>query len=237
MADGAVGIQLSRLHPERPYLEQRGPPEAMNLSQPETVRGVHLSFREAGAVVHRTNTRFANSVALSPHGLADRCEAINNSGSALLREAVGHEAPMMGAVGQILPDADGTLAGPAERERAYSEQVVYLADTGVTFITLEHFSSVEEATRLLRIARSACDAPVLAQLSLDGGGCTAEGIHCGEAARRLVDNGAEALGVSCGPAPELLRPIVETLLSLEVPVSVMLGVQAKGWRPPLGPDL
>lgn len=222
VADGAVGMRLAALHADR-----SAPPEALNLSHGDLVRAVHQEYLAAGAELHRTNTRYANAVALAAYGLAERCESVNNSASALVREGVGHDLPVMGAIGQILPGADGTLAPLATRERAYSEQVVYLSDTGATFLGLEHFSSLEEALLVLRIAQSASDAPLLAQLQLDDRGHTAEGLGCEEAAQRLIDGGAEALGLSCGPAPERLPSLVETLLLRGLPVSVMLGM-----RPP-----
>lgn len=227
VGDGAVGTRLAQLHPE-----VSGPPEAFNLSHPQWVKGVHEEYMRAGAALHRTNTRHANSVGLAAQGLADRCEAVNNSASALVRDVVGHDAPVMGVIGQILPDKDGALASDAERQRAYSEQLVYLADTGATFIGLEHFSSVEEALLVLRIARSAADAPVLAHLALDAQGRTAEGMGCDEAAKRLAGGGAEALGLSCGPGPRRLPALVEALLIHGLPVSVMLGVRTGDFPPP-----
>jgi homocysteine S-methyltransferase len=214
-----VGWRLRQLH-----TAEVSPPEVLNLTHPDHVRRVHESYQAAGAQLHRTNTRNANGPGLAASGHADRCEAANNIASALLREVVGPEAPVMGVIGQIPPTLDGRPVPLAEREQAYSEQVVYLSDTGATLLGLEHFTHLEEALLLLRIAKSASDAPVLAQLQFDQRGLTAEGLSCSEAARRLVDGGAGALGISCGPAPEMLPPLVEALLAQGLPVSVMPGL-------------
>ena len=227
LADGAVGRRLEQLH-----ATDATPPEALNLTHPDHVRRVHEAYQAAGAQLHRTNTRNANEPGLGHAGLAERCEAVNNSASALLREVVGPDTPVMGVIGQIPLARGGQPVPLAERERAYSEQVVYLSDTGATFLELEHFTHLEEALLLLRIAKSASDAPVLAQLQFDRQGHTAEGLACHEAARRLLDGGAEALGISCGPAPELLPSLVETLLAQGLPVSVMPGVAHGGAVPP-----
>ena len=145
----------------------------------------------------------------------------------------------MGAIGQILPDANGAPAPVVKRERAYAEQIIYLADTGVTFVLLEHFGSLEEALRVLRIVHDASDAPVLAQLRFDSRGRTEEGLTCDEAARRLVDAGADALGIGCGPAPEHLPPLLGDLLQFGLPVSVMPGVSGQSLPSPYpeAPDL
>ncbi|MCZ6531430.1 MAG: homocysteine S-methyltransferase family protein [SAR324 cluster bacterium] len=223
IADGSIRSCLLLAEPHPPE-----PPEALNLTSPETVQDVHAQFLASGAILHRTNTHAANRVALAPYQLEERSEAINNSGSALTRAAIGVDGLMMGAIGEIKPGPGNRQVPLSQRERAYSEQAVYLSDTGVTFLLLEHFSHVEEALRVLRIARSASDAPVLAQLRLDVDGNSADGLPCAEAARRLADGGAGALGISCGPAPDLLPPLVKTLVATGLPVSVMLGIRRAG---------
>lgn len=243
VADGAVGRRLEKLRPDEAM-----PPEALNLSHPDVVRAVHEEFLLAGAKLHRTNSRNANRVVLSASGLEERGEAANNSASAILRDAVGPEALVMGVIGQIpfgsMPGSasnsgsssgsgsDAVAASPAARESAYAEQIVCLSDTGVTFLALEHFTSLREALLVLRLARSASDAPLLAQLQVDSQGRTADGVKIGEAARQLIDGGAGALGLSCGPTPQALAAFVQELLSHGLPVSVMLGLGSPGLPPP-----
>ena len=227
IADGSVRTRLMLTHPGG-----EEPVEALNLTGPERVREVHGEFLAAGASLHRTNTHAANRVALGAHQLEERCEAVNNSASALVRDVIGAQGHMMGAIGEIAPQGAGGDASVAERERAYSEQAVYLADTGVTFLLLEHFTRVEEALRVLRIARNTSDAPLLAQLRFDHYGKSGDGLSCAEAAGRLAEAGADALGISCGPAPEALPPLLEALLAPGLPVSVMLGVHFPGLPPP-----
>jgi homocysteine S-methyltransferase len=220
IADGSIRTHLERAHPGHPF-----PVEELSLSRPEQVQAAHETFAAAGAVLHRTNTRGAHRVALLPHGLEERSEAINNSGAALLRAAIGAEGLMMGTIGETVLDPSGAPAPVPERERGYAEQVVYLADTGVTFLLLEHFTLVDEALRVIRIARSASDVPVLAQLRFDPSGTTADGLDCREAARRLAAGGADALGISCGPRPEAWPRILEALSATGLPVSVMAGIR------------
>lgn len=202
-------------------------PEALNVSRPEWVREVHEAFARAGARLHRTNTRAAHRPALEAAGLAERCEAVNVSGSALVRAAIGTAGVMMGCLGPI--GAPGGAPLPlALREQAWGEQAVYLSDTGVDVFLLEHIERLEDALAILRVVKRTSDAPVLAQLRFDAGGRTAEGIAAGEAARRLAAAGADALGVGCGPGPAALPPLVEALLGPGLPVGVMVGVATPG---------
>jgi methionine synthase I (cobalamin-dependent) len=222
LADGPAGDWLRA----RRFAAGRAP-EALNLELPEAVTAAHRAYRQAGATLHRTNTARATRWHLAAHGLAQRCEAINNSGSAALRQAIGTSAVMAGRIGPI----DDPAAPAAERERAYSEQAIYLSDTGVDLFILEHFATVEEAARALRVIRGASDAPALALLRFDARGAGGERRSAGEAGRALLQAGAEALGVSCAPGGAALAGIVEALLPLGAPLGVMLSLPAALGRP------
>ena len=214
VADGAVG----------PYLTDTGgvgaPAEAANILQPEKVETAHRGYLAAGAGLIRSNTRYANRFALAAHDLEDRCEAINNSGIALARQAAGTDGVVMGSIGPIDPAA----AAAPERERAYSEQLIYLSDVGADFLLLEHFTGLEEALMVARCAERVSDAPILAQLTYSDQGTTADGYSAEVCGERLLQAGADALGVSCAPRGKSLAAIVTTLLAFGVPTSVMLGV-------------
>ncbi|MCH8843944.1 MAG: homocysteine S-methyltransferase family protein [SAR324 cluster bacterium] len=214
VADGAVG----------PYLMDMGgvgaPAEAANISQPERVETAHRDYLAAGARLIRSNTRYANRIALAAHNLDDRCEAINNSGIALARQAAGSDGVVMGSIGPI----DPAEAAAPERERAYSEQLIFLSDVGADILLLEHFTGLEEALLVARCAKRVSDAPVLAQMTFSDRGTTADGCAAEVCGEKLLEAGADALGVSCTPRGKSLAAIVTTLLTFGVPTSVMLGV-------------
>ncbi|MCZ6553341.1 MAG: homocysteine S-methyltransferase family protein [SAR324 cluster bacterium] len=222
IADGPVRCAMCRPLPDGP------PAEALNVDRPETVAAAHRAFHAAGAGLHRTNTLGANALDLARHGLAERCEAINNSGSAAVRQAIGTEGIMMGSVGPIGAAVAGRPPPQAERERAYSEQMIYLSDTGADVLVLEHFRSLAEAKLAVAVAGRVSDAPVLALLALDARGRTAEGALPGEAAEGLLHEGAQGLGISCGPGGEALSWAVGQISALGPPVAVMLGVGSLG---------
>ena len=218
LADGAPGSQLLATHPAAI------PPERLNLEDPPKVVECHSAYIRAGAVCLRTNTREAGRPWLEAHGLGERSEAVNNSASALARKAGGDSAVLMGA----LTSLEQTHLHLREREKAYGEQSIYLSDTGIDFFLLEHFGQVEEVLLALRIIQRNSDAPILAQLSFTEQALTQEGLHCAEAARMLAGQGADALGLSCGPSiPAMLR-IMPHLLAADLPVCAMPGAVPGG---------
>jgi homocysteine S-methyltransferase len=212
LADGAPAAWLRARHPG-----VGGLAEALNLRRPDWVQAGHAAFFQAGANVLRTNSAQANAVVLAAQGLEERCEAINNSATALLRAAVGQQALVVGTVAEIR----GAVL--AERERAYGQQIVYLSDTGVDFLLLEDCSSVAEAVLVRRLARDAGDVPVLAVLPVDARGRTAEGQPLREAVQRLADGGMDAVGALFPREAADLRTLLEPALTAGLPLAALLG--------------
>src|SRR5512139_1555876 len=66
--------------------------DALNLTDPDLVTGVHREYVRAGADVIETNTFGANRVKLRGFGLADRLREINVEGARLARSAARGQA-------------------------------------------------------------------------------------------------------------------------------------------------
>jgi homocysteine S-methyltransferase len=221
LADGTPGDALFAQHPGAGQKGLGGLPEGFNLRRPDWVQATHAAFFQAGARALRTNSAQANAVMLGALGLDERCEAINNSAMALLRAAVGQQALVMGAIGQIA----ATTPWP-DRERAYAQQLVYLCDTGTDFVLLDGFADPEEAVRVLRMARNAGDAPVLGVLQGDGRGRTPADQPLVDGIRQLLAADCDAVGALFPHTVTDLRPLMDTLLALEAPTAVFVGADA-----------
>ncbi|MDH5751379.1 MAG: homocysteine S-methyltransferase family protein [Deltaproteobacteria bacterium] len=222
IADGSPSGRLRELHPLAPE-----PPEGLNLVDPDAVTAVHGEFVQAGATLLRTNTAAANPVLLEPFSLRERCEAINAGAAACVRGATLGKGLLMGTLGQIDPRGPATRP---ERERAYGEQMVYLSDMEVTFFLLHHFDHLEEALLVLGMAQSSSDALVLAQLSFDERGMTADGFSLEVAGARLMEAGAGALGLGCSTGPAAALEMAPTLMGLSPVISVMPGIAGPAAR-------
>jgi len=216
--------------PLRDWLTTRGlatdqPPEALNAARPDAVQAGHRAFAQSGAMLIRTNTRHASRIELAPHGLAERCEAVHNSASALARQGAGFDAALAGALTPIQVPG-GTAVSVSDLERATSEPLIYLSDTGVDLFLLEHFDSVAALERVLRLAQRVSDAPVLALLRLDEHGRMAMGESARAAGERLLQAGAQALGLSCAPWSAVTLAALAELAALGAPLALMLRATA-----------
>lgn len=218
LADGDVRGTLHEAHPDF-----RGPVEALNLEHPTDVQAAHERFRDAGALLHRTNTAAGCFAALEPHGLAGRAEAVNNSGAAVVRGAIGMEGVMMGTLAPLRLPPGRVHPGAAVEERALCEQIIYLSDTGVNVFLLLHLGPVSGALRLLGYVKRLTDAPALVTLGLTPRGTTVDDETPREAAARLRDAGADALALAGALPLDGLPGALHGLLATELPVGVLPG--------------
>jgi methionine synthase I (cobalamin-dependent) len=175
--DAAMGTRLMTLG-----LSLDGDDPALwNLTRPEVVAAIHRRDRRAGADALTTNTFGANHFWLDRHGRADRCEAINRRAVSLAREAAGTDGFVIGDVGPT------GLGKPG----AIREQVSVLIEAGVDALLFETFQ-VDQAEEALHEAAGFGGVPILVSL-FDWPDAIAE------AAGRLIEAGADVLGMNCRP--------------------------------------
>ncbi|MEZ4600868.1 MAG: bifunctional homocysteine S-methyltransferase/methylenetetrahydrofolate reductase [Syntrophotaleaceae bacterium] len=206
VGDGAMGTQLySRGVP----LEVRF--ESLNLTRPELVAEIHRSYVAAGARLLETNSFAANAPALATAGLEKKVREVNRAAARLARGEAGDKLLVAGSVGPLLRPrgeaAEGTVDRRAELFRAQMEG---LAKGGVDLFLLETFSELEELLTALQVAKE-LSLPVIAQMAFFEDGRTRHGITAEEAARRLEDAGADAVGANCGSGPRELLLVLKRM--------------------------
>jgi methionine synthase I (cobalamin-dependent) len=193
VADGAWGTQL----------QARGLgigecPDAWNLTHPDLVGEVARAYVAAGSRVILTNTFRANRIALADTGLASQVVEINRRGVEISRFAPGHFVfASIGPTGKML--ASGEVSPEALAE-AFAEQAQALAGAGADALLVETMSDLEEAVIAIAAAR-ATGLPVAASVVFDSGknkDRTMMGNTPEQAAARLEEAGADAIGANCG---------------------------------------
>ncbi|MBI4540516.1 MAG: bifunctional homocysteine S-methyltransferase/methylenetetrahydrofolate reductase [Gemmatimonadetes bacterium] len=208
--DGAMGTELYArgVFINRCYDE-------LNLSNPDLVAAIHRDYARAGAEIVETNTFGANRVKLSSFGLDGRREEINRRGAEIAREAVGPDLLVAGAIGPLGVRVEPF--GPTGLDEArthFREQAAALAVAGADLIILETFSAVSEIEQAILGVREACDLPVVAQMTIDEGLCTAYGTEPEVFVPRLEAAGADVLGLNCSVGPHTMLEAVERILPL-----------------------
>ena len=181
--------------------------DELTVKQPALVQEVHELYVRAGAEILETNTFGANPVKLSGFGLEERTEELNRVAAELARRAARGRALVVGAVGPLGIRIEPW--GPTARTEAvahFARQASGLVEGGVDGFILETFSDLEEIHAALEAARSvAPHLPVLAQMTVGEDGATSYGTPVETIAARLIEWGADVVGLNCsvGPAPML----------------------------------
>jgi len=194
--DGAMGTELKKAGLRPPQL-----PEEWLVSRAADIAAVSAGYAGAGSDAVYSCTFGANRINLAKRGLGERVGEVNRLGVETARKAAPGKMVIgsVGPIGEML-EPSGEL--PLEDARsAYAEQVAALVASGVDALVSETNIDLEEAVLAVGVARSVGDIPVLASMTFQGADKdyrTFMGNTPEQAAERLLQAGADVIGVNCG---------------------------------------
>jgi methionine synthase / methylenetetrahydrofolate reductase (NADH) len=212
LCDGAMGT----------LLYARGIPyeqcfDALNLSQPELISGIHREYISAGAEIVETNSFGANRVRLATYNLEDKVRQINQRASRLVQEArdvTGKQVFIAGAVG---PTGRPLQAPDEHRLRElraiFREQIEALQVGGADLLILETFSSLAELRQAVLAAQEIGGLPIVAQMSFYEDGHTLSGQSAARVAIVLRDLGVDVIGANCSVGPAATLDVLQEMIA------------------------
>ena len=212
LCDGAMGT----------LLYARGIPyeqcfDALNLSKPELISGIHREYISAGAEIVETNSFGANRVRLAMYNLEGQVRQINHRASRLVQEArdvTGKQVFIAGAVGPTgLP-----LQAPDEHRlhelRAiFREQIEALQEGGADLLILETFTSLVELRQAVLAAQEIGGLPLVAQMSFYEDGHTLSGQSPARVATVLRELGVDVIGANCSVGPAGTLDVLQEMIA------------------------
>ena len=230
LSDGAMGTMLygRGIFINRCFDE-------LNLSQPETVAGIHSEYLQAGAEIIETNTFGANAYRLERYGLRDKVREINLAGVLIARQCVAQiaekqatEAYVAGAIGPLGVSLNPLGEVSLDQARAaFAEQIAALAEggpgVGADLLILETMTSLAEAGEAIRAAREVAPGlRLVVMMTVDEDGNCLDGATPEIAAERLTKWGADAIGCNCSDGPATVLTVVERMrLATRLPLAAM----------------
>ena len=211
--DGATGTELNRRGVDT-GLPLWSANALMNDRDAKILQQIHEDYLRAGADIITTNTFRTHRRALTPSGSAGRARELTRRAVEIARAAIANvpsDKPRFVA-GSIstLEDCYRPDLVPSDDELLdeHSDRIVDLIECGVDLILVETINSIREAAIIARLA-AATGMPVVVSFVCDREGRILSGESLTDAAGVLLPLGISAIGVNCGPTPNLAIPLAE----------------------------
>jgi len=217
IADGAMGTMILRLA-DNPVACI----EYENILHPELVKDIHQQYIRAGARLIETNTFGANRISLKRHNLDDKVEEINRKAVQIAKSVIEGNGFVAGSIGPIITSIkDDKELENFGLENVVEEQAKVLIEEGVDLILLETYTNVEQLNKVVSIIRHLTDLPIIASMTINKSGMTYDGYQLNTIYKKILDNGADVIGINCGYGIHALELALEKLSGIDVPISVM----------------
>ncbi len=224
--DGAMGTFL-----QEKGLSPAELPEEWNLSHPEIIVYIHRAYLDAGAQIIETNSFGATSLKLQAKGKAHLVQSVNRAAARLARDALntfmresGDSADpryIGGSVGPTGKIFEMDLSA-ADVEKAYAEQGLFLAESGVDLFLVETMLDMREAEIAVRTLKRETNLPIFATAVFNktkkGEYRTLFGDTVEDAVARYKDTGAQGVGVNCGLIGEYVEVIAKMREQTRLPL-------------------
>src|ERR1700740_1162749 len=192
LGDGGYLLELERAGWGRP-----GPftPE-VSIVYPDALRELHIEFREAGAEVLQALTFYASRDKLATFGLEPRADDIKTTAVRIAKEVAGDDCLVAGNLSLTWMYEPGSSSAADRVRETFDEQLRVQMDEGVDFIIGETFSWLGEALLALERAQNTF-LPVMLTICFENKNETSEGASAADAAKALLDAGADIVGMNC----------------------------------------
>ena len=197
--DGAWGTQF-----QQKGLPLGQSPDLWNLEQPEKVLEVAQSYVKAGSDIIITNTFGCSVLTLKKSGMESKVHELNEAGVRLSKQAAGERVKVfasMGPTGYLLMMGEVTEDEMFESFRLQAEG---MKAGGADGIVVETMCDPEAAALAIRAAKTT-GLPVVGCMVFDSGeNCdmTMMGTSVEDAAKAMLEAGADVIGSNCGRGME-----------------------------------
>lgn len=199
----------------------KGVPWAV-LDYPEGLLELHREFARAGAEVLQAMTWGVKEF--------DREEELHHTAVRLAREAAGPARFVAGTLNPCLmiypSQSPASNEDQFKAQKFFEKRVGQQAAAGVDLFIVETFYSVFEVGLVLPLIQEA-GLPAVVTLTFREQGHTLDGLTPAEAAKRLVDIGADVVGSNCARPWATMRPIVQDIRNA---VSASVCSQPNGYQ-------
>jgi betaine-homocysteine S-methyltransferase len=192
------------------------------LDHPEVVLGLHREFAHAGSDVVLAFTYYGHREKMRLVGKEHLLEPLNREALALARTAADEYGCLVaGNVCNTNHWGPDDPQSQREVRQMFDEQIGWAAEAGVDYIVSETNDYYGEAATALEAIR-AHGLPSVVTLSAHRDPTLWDGVPLIEAAKRLEQAGADAVGLNCMRGPATILPLLEELrAAVSCPVAAL----------------
>jgi len=211
--DGATGTELNRRGVDT-GLPLWSANALMSEEGSRILQDIHEDYLRAGADILTTNTFRVHRRALIPSGNADLALDLTRRAVKVARNAIAaipseRMRYVAGSISTLEDCYRPDLVPPDDELRAeHSERVQHLLECGIDLFLIETINTIREAAVIAKLA-AITGTPVVVSFVCDRDGKILSGETLADAARALLPLGTCAIGVNCGPTPNLAAPLEE----------------------------
>jgi homocysteine S-methyltransferase len=211
--DGATGTELNRRSVDT-GLPLWSANALLNDCDANILKQIHLDYLDAGADIISTNTFRTHKRALAPSGNARRALELTRRAADVAREAIlaaawSYPKFIAGSITTLEDCYEPGLVPPDDQLiPEHAERVDHLLQSGVDFFLVETINSIREASVIATLA-TRTGLPVVVSFVCNRDGEVLSGETLTAAADVLLPLGVSAIGVNCGPTPDLAKPLAE----------------------------
>lgn len=214
LLDGAMGTML-----QASGMPAGATPEEFCMENPDTLRGIHKAYLDAGVDL-LTSCTFGGNIYKLPKSLD--VFSFNRRMVEIAREAAAQAGRPVFVAGNVGPTGHfAKPLGPVEPRHliaAFALQIRGLVAGGADLIFIETQFDLAEARAAVVAARQECDLPVMVSMTFEQG-VSLTGSTPAIFAETMQNMGVDVVGTNCSLGPDQMLPVVQELLNAcECPV-------------------
>lgn len=214
LLDGAMGTML-----QASGMPAGATPEEFCMENPDTLRGIHKAYLDAGVDL-LTSCTFGGNIYKLPKSLD--VFSFNRRMVEIAKEAAAQAGRPVFVAGNVGPTGHfAKPLGPVEPRdliAAFALQIRGLVAGGADLIFIETQFDLAEARAAVAAARQECDLPVMVSMTFEQG-VSLTGSTPTIFAETMQNMGVDVVGTNCSLGPDQMLPVVQELLNAcECPV-------------------
>lgn len=207
IGDGGAIFELER----RGYVSAGPFTPEVTIEHPEVVRQLYVDFARAGSDVIQAFTYYAHEEKLKIVGMEGKLKEINSTATKIAKEVADeYGCVVAGSLANTWVYNPNDKSSVKATRYQFDRQIEYQLSEGADFFIAETINYLGEAEIAIDAIKTT-GLPVMITLGFKYDDKTLDGVLLEDAFKKLVDLGADIVGINCFRDPEQMLPLAVRL--------------------------